>query len=320
MKYRFISLAFLLSALLLCSLIPASASKVLTEGVSILNPKANMSGDGYDWANRTSTLTLNNLHIETEDSYGLKICHGATVILKGKNYIEASKAALYLEGDVIFRGNGSLTLVGGEVGLLCHSTKFTDKLSINGGTFTITGGVDGIRSPYQKIALAAANITIYGGDGYAINARDLSVASEATLTVKGSLYSSYSMILQSSNLSIESSKSALIADNTLRLEYMTLSAGDSLTSVSAVEQYNGEKALKTSSTFDSSIKSILFGKTVPIAVDILLLVGFVAALSAVIAIPIVVKRRKATAVIAARDAAEAEQKRLRKEAKKASKT
>ena len=160
--YPRLVLAVTLAALLLTALLPASAATVLTEGVSILNPKANMRGPGYDWANRTSTLTLSNLNIETTDAYGLKLCDGATVILEGKNYIEASKAALYLEGNVIFRGNGSLTLVGGEYGILCHSTRVTNKLSLNGGTYHIQGGVDGIASPYQKVAIGAVSITVSG--------------------------------------------------------------------------------------------------------------------------------------------------------------
>jgi len=309
----------LVTLLLTTMLFPLSAATVLTEGVSILNPKANMSGPGYDWANRTNTLTLSNLNIETTDAYGLKIGDGATVILEGSNYIEASKAALYLEGDVIFRGNGSLTLVGGEYGILCHSTRVNKKLALNGGTFHIQGGIDGIASPYQKVAIGAVSLTV-SGESYAINVRDLTTASGASIEAEGSFYTTHSMILQSSKLSIESEHSALLSDGTLKLENMTLSAGDSLAQLSATETYTGQKALKTVSTFDSSVKSLLFGEGVSIAVDILLVVALFLLLGAVIAIPILLKQRKAMKIIAARELTEAEEKRLRKLQKKSAKT
>lgn len=73
-----------------------SAAKTLTEGVSILNPRQNMRGEGYFWDNPKDTLTLSDLRIDTEDEYGLKITDGATIILKGDNRIKADKScALY---------------------------------------------------------------------------------------------------------------------------------------------------------------------------------------------------------------------------------
>ena len=64
-----------------------------------------MRGEGYFWDNpKHSHLTLSDLRIDTEDEYGLKITDGATVILKGDNRIKATKAALYIGGNVIFRG------------------------------------------------------------------------------------------------------------------------------------------------------------------------------------------------------------------------
>ena len=176
----------------------------------------------------------------------------------------------------------------------------------------------GIASPYQKVAIGAVNITV-SGKNCAINVRDLTTASGASIQAKGSFYTSHSMILQSSAISIESDRSALLSDGTLKLENMTLTAGASLSELSAIDTYSGEKALKSVSTFDGTVKSLLFGEGVSIVVDLLILIAFLLLLGAVIAVPILHKRRKVQKIIAARDAAEAEEKRLRKLRKKAEK-
>ncbi len=296
--------------------ISASAGSRLTDCVSILNPKQNIHGDGYEWHNPSDTLTLTNLHIDTEDDYGLKIPDGATVILEGKNVIKASQAALYIGGSVIFRGNGSLTLEGGQYGILCNSIKNDDKLTLTSGTYTILGGIDGIHSEFQRVALSGGTITVTGTDGYSINVRDFQTSNNVTVHATGSFHSSYQMLLQASNLSISSKEPALLADKYLKLESMTLKAGDTLSSLAVVDAYTNEKALTTASTFDDSRKSLIFGSSVPFFVDILLLVVVLSVLATVIVLPILHRKKKAQAAIAARDAAEAEARRLKKQNKK----
>ena len=194
-----------------------SAAKTLTEGVSILNPRQNMRGEGYFWDNPKDTLTLSDLRIDTEDEYGLKITDGATVILKGDNRIKATKAALYIGGNVIFRGNGTLTLEGGETGILCNSTNNSDKLSITSGTFNVRGGTDAVRAEYSKVAMSgSAVLNLKAGKGYAANVRELIMSAGVTVDAQGSLYSSYSMLIQGTNLTVSSDKAALLSDGTLK--------------------------------------------------------------------------------------------------------
>ncbi|MBQ4064543.1 MAG: carbohydrate-binding domain-containing protein [Clostridia bacterium] len=288
----------------------------LTEGVSLLNPKQHVRGSGYYWNNIEDTLTLNGLDLVTEDDYGFKLPHGATVILKGRNYIKAAKAAIYLEGNVIFRGSGSLTLIGGEFGIHCNGTNTEQKLTITEGTYTITGGTDGIRSDFQRISLSGGNLTVTGTKGYSINVRDLQTSNNVTIKATGSFHTSYNMLLQASNLTIESKEAALMTDKYMKLESMTKKAGDSLSSLSEISDYVDQKALVTRSTFDDSRKSLLFGGNVPFAVDILVLLGVLILLAAVIAVPLLLKKKRALDAMAARDAAEAEQRLLRKQAKK----
>ena len=295
--------AFCLTILLflLAGTLPLSAATTLTEGVSILNPRQNVHGVGYEWHNPSDTLTLTDLSIDTEDEYGLKLPDGATVILKGRNTIRASVAALYLEGNVIFRGTGSLTLTGGEYGILCNGTKSNKKLTLTAGTYTITGGTDGIHSESQTVTLGGGNVTVSGGR-YAVNARELTTGNNVTITAEGSFHTTYNMLLQSSNLTIVSQEPALLTDKYIKLDGMTLRGGDNLASLSVLDSYLDEKVLCTVSTFDGGRKSILFGGLVPLAVDVLILCAVLLALAGVILIPILLHRRKAEALLAARDA------------------
>ncbi len=284
-----------MTAALLC--LGASGAKTLTRGVSILNPKQNIHGDGYEWHNPSDTLTLSNLRIDTSDEFGLKIPDGATVILKGKNYIKASKAALYIGGNVVIRGSGTLTLEGGETGILCNSIQNSHQLRINSGTYVITGGTDGIRADYSKIALAGGNLTISGGSGHAITARELQTAGGVTVRATRSLHASYSLLLQGANLSVESDQPALLSDGSFKTESMTFRTGDSLSSLSDAEGYDGEKALATVSTLDTTVYSILFGSPYPIIIDVCLLVGALLILAAAIVIPLLLRRNKAKKIM-----------------------
>ena len=311
-----LSLSFVIIIFAAITALCICAGNTLTEGVSILNPKQNIHGDGYEWHNPSDTLTLTNLKIDTDDEYGLKIADGATVILKGNNYIKASKAALYIGGNVVIRGSGTLTLEGGETGILCNSIKNTDKLSITEGTYNINGGIDGIRADFSRVALSGGKLTVSGGSGYAINVRELQTSAGVTIKATGTLYSSYSMLIQGTNLTVESSQPALLSDGTLKTESMTIKTGTTLSALSDADSYSGENAITTISTLDTSIKSILFGAPYSIAVDITLLIAAIAVLAAAIVIPPVIRKKEAQSIIKSLEAAEAEKKQQKKIQKK----
>ena len=124
------------------------------------------------------------------------------------------------------------------------------------------------------------------------------------------------MLIQGTNLTVSSDKAALLSDGTLKLESMKIKAGDSSSSLSDIAEYSSEKAISAVSTLDTRTKSILFGDRYPVAVDIILLIAVIAALAAAVVVPIVVRKKKAAAVIEQMKLAEAEAKKLKKEAKK----
>ena len=69
--------------------------------------------------------------------------------------------------------NGTLTLEGGETGILCNSTNNSDKLSITSGTFNVRGGTDAVKAEYSKVAMSgSAVLNLKAGKGYAANVRE----------------------------------------------------------------------------------------------------------------------------------------------------
>ncbi|MBO4770753.1 MAG: carbohydrate-binding domain-containing protein, partial [Clostridia bacterium] len=226
----------------------ASAASKITSGVSILNPRQNVHGNGYEWDNPHDTLTLTNLYIETKDDYGLKVPDGATVILKGTNRISASVAALYIGGDVIIKGSGTLILDGGKYGIFCNSSDMTDKLSIVGGKYEIKAGEDGIHSDIQKISVSNSDMTVAAGtDG--IYGIDVVVSNGMKLKSDAGLFAVNSLSVEASNVSVAGKDAALICEKSLVITRMSIKAGDSLSSLSAVEEYGGQKAIVTKASW-----------------------------------------------------------------------
>ncbi len=284
----------------------ALGASVTKSCVNLLGVQSNVSGRGYSWDNYDKVLTLDNINIKTTDEYGMKILDGATVVLKGKNYIEASKAAIFLEAKVIFKGKGSLTLVGKENGIYCSSADSTDSLSIIEGTYKITSGKEGIISAFHKVAISGAKITVNTEGGTAIKAQTITTGAKTVLQANGSLVGKNGIKLEASTITVTSDSAALVSDKPVVFSKLTLKAGENENSLASIDlsssAYSGEKCIKTASTFDGGKKSLVFGDSVPVFVDVLLLIGVIAVLGCAVVIPVVYKKKKALLAVAKRDA------------------
>ncbi len=298
-------IASLVLATAFMSAIPVSAKKVHKNCISIINPQQNLSGDGYDWLNYASTLTLDNLNIKTDDDYGLKICDGATVVLKGDNYIEAKKAAIFLEAKVLFKGSGTLTLVG-ENGIYCSSADNTDSLSIVGGTYKITSSGAGIISDFHRVSLSNCKITVKSEGGIAIKAQTVTTGAKTVIKANGSITGVDKLLIESSSITLNTSTKALISNKPVVFSNVTLKAGDSEKTLSSIDLkasgYDGQKCIKTVSLYDGQKKSLIFGDAVPRYVDVILLAAVIAVLGCAVVVPVVYKKKKAMIAIAKRDA------------------
>lgn len=281
--------------------LPAHAAAKITETVNLSRPQKNMSGSGYYWDNRNDILTLSGLYIDTTDDYGLRIPNGATVVLEGKNYISASVAALTCPGNVTFKGNGSLILTSGDMGIYFYSTDDTTTARFLEGTYEITAAGDAIHSEYTSLSIVGGKMTINApsADKYAIFGRQVKLYG-GTHTMNNSVHATVSLEVRDVNLSIDSEKSALSSDKTLKIEEVTIA------SLSSASDYNGENSIVVKSAKSTLGSSILFGENVPMFVDVLIALLLLALIAAGIAVPFIRSYRsgrKARAALEAADAA-----------------
>ena len=285
----------------------ADAVVTITKSINLTNPRMNMTGAGYAWMNLDKTLTLDGLYIDTSDEYGMRIPDGATVILKGNNYIRAASYAMGIPGNVTFKGNGTLTLVGGDAGLYFYSTDDTTIARIMGGNFKITAGGVGIRSEYTTLSVTKGtfDIDVPAKDGVAILGRTLKLHG-GKFTAQGPITASQNLEIRAANLSVASDRAALSATRKLTLKDVSLSVGATADDLRKADGYNGENCIRVKFAANLLGESVLFGETVPMFADILVIVALAALVAAGIGLPLLRAHRRSKRALAA--AAEAEKK------------
>lgn len=285
----------------------ADAVVTITKSINLTNPRMNMTGAGYAWMNLDKTLTLDGLYIDTSDEYGMRIPDGATVILKGNNYIRAASYAMGIPGNVTFKGNGTLTLVGGDSGLYFYSTDDTTIARIMGGNFKITAGGVGIRSEYTTLSVTKGtfDIDVPAKDGAAILGRTLKLHG-GKFTAKGPITASQNLEIRAANLSVAADRAALSANRKLTLKDVSLSVGNTADDLHKADGYNGENCIRVKSAANLLGESVLFGEAVPMFADILVIVALAALVAAGIGLPLLRAHRRSKRALAA--AAEAEKK------------
>lgn len=285
----------------------ADAVVTITKSINLTNPRMNMTGAGYAWMNLDKTLTLDGLYIDTSDEYGMRIPDGATVILKGNNYIRAASYAMGIPGNVTFKGNGTLTLVGGDSGLYFYSTDDTTIARIMGGNFKVTAGGVGIRSEYTTLSVTKGtfDIDVPAKDGLAILGRTLKLHG-GKFTAQGPITASQNLEIRAANLSVAADRAALSANRKLTLKDVSLSVGNTADDLRKADGYNGENCIRVKSAANLLGESVLFGEAVPMFADILVIVALAALVAAGIGLPLLRAHRRSKRALAA--AAEAEKK------------
>ena len=310
----------------LFSVYPLSAAKeILTEPVDLSTVKQNARGSGYNWANRTNVLTFDGLHIETEEDYGFRIPNNATLVLKGDNYISASRIALTAIGTLTVQGSGTLHLVAGEVGWKMMSVDRTASVKFNSGKITIEAGDTGIYSEYPTVVFGGdcdMTITTKNEGAYAINGAVVQI-NNGKLTANAPIYSPGSLSVASCDLKITASASALCSPALKIKENNIIKAGANEGSLAEVMEYAGEYAIlliPTRTQKTSLILAALFDKEAPRFVDYLIFVFVILLFAAAVGLPILHQYRKnqkkKEELEAKRAVAAAEKKRLKEETKK----
>ncbi|MBQ2117744.1 MAG: hypothetical protein II192_01660 [Clostridia bacterium] len=298
MKRRILSLFFVLTLLLAPLFAARPARAAAGETLDLLNVRQNQRGEGYEWANRTDTLTLRGLRIETDDRYGIRIKDGATVVLEGDNYIKASYAALDIEGSATFTGTGSLTLVAGEIGFLNPAGAKNHRVNLTGGTYRITAP-RGIVSERAEWSLTGGSLTVDATES-AIEGRSVKILG-GSLTANAPLRASNDLKISYAALELSASSPVLVSEKSLSLSGLLTKDGKTIASAA---DYAGENVLSAVPAKRGRTTSLLFGGTVPIYVDYLIFGAAALTVAAIIAVP---RMRKKKSLQAARERYAAEQ-------------
>lgn len=286
------------SVLISCSTFQA---ETITKTVNLANARKNMSGEGYYWANLDGILTLNGLNIVTDDEFGMKLPADAIVILEGNNYISASVYGLVCTGLTTFKGNGTLTIVSGEVGITSTSVYKTDLVRFTSGKIDITAAKTGLTSETADISFMGSEvtITITGSDTDAKSVDGINVSvNSGSLTANSQLYASNSLSLSAANINISSSESALSCPNGIIFNSVALKAGSTADSLVATDEYSGQNAIKLSSTASTGKKGTLFNGSYPRFFDYLTIILLILLLVASVAVPIYIKRKRTAKLVA----------------------
>lgn len=325
MKKNFYSF---LSVLLLCVFFCApfvfaatdvQAEEAHTTTLNLLNVRQNERGTGYEWNNKTNTLTLTNFRLETEERYGLRLPEKGTapvtVVLVGNNYISASYAALDVLGSADFTGDGSLTLVGGEYGWINTATLTEIRVKIQSGTYTIQSEGVGVFSTRATWSVVGGTVKIES-KGESVSAREI-VMQGGSLTANGALHASYKLNLAYASVAVNAPGAALLSDKDLHITGIRLTSNGEVLS-----EYNGESAISGTPMSRARTTSMLFAlfgmNNVPIAVDYLILTLAVLGIAALIVVPIIKKKkslRLAKERYAAEEKARAEAEKEKRRAK-----
>lgn len=298
MKRRILSLFFVLTLLLAPLFAARPARAEAGETLDLLNVRQNQRGEGYEWANRTDTLTLRGLRIETDDRYGIRIKDGATVVLEGDNYIKASYAALDIEGSATFTGTGSLTLEAGEIGFLNPAGAKNHRVNLTGGTYRITAP-RGIVSERAEWSLTGGSLTVDATES-AIEGRSVKILG-GSLTANAPLRASNDLKISYAALELSASSPVLVSEKSLSLSGLLTKDGKTIASAA---DYAGENVLSAVPAKRGRTTSLLFGGTVPIYVDYLIFGAAALTVAAIIAVP---RMRKKKSLQAARERYAAEQ-------------
>ncbi len=282
--YKILSLLFsvIFTAFAVITFLPTniSAAEEIKSTVNISEARKNQRGPGYNWENRTDVLTLDDVNINTDDPYGLRLPKNCTVILKGDNYIKAAKYGISCLGTVVFKGDGTLTVDAGEIGFYLISQDNTQKIRLLGGEYKISAGKYGVYSEYADFSFVgkSMDINITSEDGLATNGRIINLLG-GEFSANAPVKSAHALTVDSININVTASSSALSSKN-IYIENISL------------ENYNGENSIDAKSTAKNSNKSIIFGDNVPAFIDYILLAALLLGIAAGVFVPALHKKKK----------------------------
>lgn len=284
MKNKILSVVLAAVLILAVMAVPAvcmADTVTIKETVNISNARQNIRGHGYEWENIPDILTLSGIRIETKDDYGIKLPANCTVVLKGNNYIKAGKYGISCAGKTLFKGNGTLTIDAGEIGIYLFSQDSTTKIQMLEGKYVISAGKYGVFSEYSDFSVSGAEFEISVPDGRGILGRTVNLVG-GSIKSDSSIEATQSLLVDGVDVNVVSNDEALISGK-LSVRNVSMSCGD---------EYGGENEITFSAQKRWHAKSILLGDNVPGWADYILLAAGLILVAACIVIPVLRKRKK----------------------------
>lgn len=291
-------------------------NQTITKSIDFATINKDYSGPGFVWKNIEGTLTIDGLNIDTTDQYGINLPEESTIIIKGSNYIKASTYAVRSLSSLNFEGDGTLTVISDDIGVISISQSTSNIIRFRSGNVNITAPY-GVFSENCTISFSGGNVTV-NSSSYSISGNNVQMTS-GNLNITGRISAKKNLSVSAVNLTASASEAVLTAGEKLKIQTVDISVGETLENLNSSDKYNGEKAVKLVSTAVVKKPSILFGGKAPAFVDYLVFVSLIAFAGAVIAIPLYIKHKKTKKLLAEYEKIQAEREKKFGKKKKNSK-
>lgn len=298
MKKKLISIFLTLLTVISLSALPTSAAEntKITKCLDIALENTDLEGPGYTWDNIKCVMEMDGFVLNTTDMYGIKFPAHSKVILKGDNYVTASAYGIHCLSSLEFSGDGTLTIVAPDAGIICVSTNATDNVRFQGGTVKISGGKKGIYSENAKLSFTGGKVTIDASE-YSLFGNNVQMTG-GTHNFKGTVHAKAAVEITDTTLSITASNRAINALGGTNIKGKSILAGENTSTLSEIEQYNGQACLRVIPQGKKGEPSMLFGEGVSPVWDYVIFALITVAVVAVITVPMAIKHRKTAKLIA----------------------
>ena len=290
---RFLAAFFAL--LMLISLLPTSAFAAgVTSTLDMAALNEHSKGAGYEWDNTEFVFEMNGLNLNTKDDYGIKLPGGSTVNLIGDNKITAGRYGIQSFGSITFTGSGTLTITVSDIGVRALTTVDRDNVIFRSGKIVINAAT-GISTQVGKTSFTGAEMEVNSTIN-SVYASNIQFAG-GKIRLVSPINSKGSVEINATDLTVTADSSAIVADKGININKEKIKVGASGSSLSSADTYNGENAVEFTSTAKFTKKGMLFGGRLPAFVDYIVFTLIIIAVAAVIAVPIIIKKRKTDALI-----------------------
>ena len=281
------AISLIFAAILVFAALPASA---LGETIDLSYVRQNESGQGYRWDNINDVLYLTDINLTTSSDFGIKLPAGATVVVEGDCRVTANRYAISCLGSVTFKGTGKLTAEGGECAAYFYSTNRDHKILFLGGTYVLKGEEQAIRSDGAELSFCGGKLTLEGKS--AAQGVDVT-ASGCEIEANGAIRASHLISVNGANISAFAEDGpALVSDGRIALENVRIETGAGAESLSAADGYEGQSAVRLTSTYKRVRTSVLFGEGTPGWVDTLVFIAAGVGVAAALTVPFIVKANR----------------------------